>query len=151
MIFALYIILALILVSTVLLSGGWEWMGFKIAKLLPHVPLKVGDKVVIYLNGRYNRTATISKVTERYVFIYNNNVMLPVDFRGSFYAIGIGAIDAGKVVFLANRKHYRFIRVAELIRNVFALVDDEDNLIPEYSENECLNMQRSEEGEDDEC
>lgn len=148
---AFYTLLTIVIFTAVLSLGGWGWIGSKIAKTLPHAPLKTGDKAAIYLNGKYNRTATVTKVTVEYVYIYDNMVKLPVDFRGRFYAIGVDTTDASKVVFLTNRGHYRLIRVAELIRKVFALVDDESNLTPEYSENECLKMQPSEEGEDDEC
>ncbi len=152
-----YIVLFCPVVAVVLffvaiwLLGGREWIGSKVAKLLPAAPLQKGDKAHIYLNGRYNRTATISKVVADGVFIYNDKVRLPLDYRGRFYGIGVAQDDGSRLAFLAKRGHYRLIRVAELIRKVFRLIEDENNLNPDYSDDEQLSTDVAEEGEGDEC
>lgn len=133
------------------LVGGREWIGEKVARLLPHETLSKGDKAHIYLNGRYNRTATLSKVVADAVYIYDNKVKLPLDYRARFYGMGVDSNDGSRLVFIANRRHYRLIRVAELIRKVFNLAEDETNLNPDYSEDEELLTEKAEEGaEDDE-
>lgn len=48
-----------LLLFGVLYLGDWEWIGEKVAQLLPKAPLTAGEKVVIFLNGEYNRTATV--------------------------------------------------------------------------------------------
>lgn len=149
-----YIIFAMAVTAIIVVlwaTGVWEWIGSKVAKLLPATPLQKGDKTHIYLNGRYNRTATISKVTADRVFIYNNKIRLPLDYRGRFYGIGVAPDDGSRLVFLAKRSHYRLIRVAELIRKVFRLIEDENNLNPDYSDNEQLLTEVAEEGDGDEC
>lgn len=143
--------MAITAVFVVLWAGVWEWIGSKVAKLLPNAPLQKGDKAHIYLNGRYNRTATISKVTTNRVFIYNDKIRLPLDYRGRFYGIGVAPDDGSKLVFLAKRGHYRLIRVAELIRKVFRLIEDENNLNPDYPDDEQLLTEVVEEGDGDEC
>lgn len=139
-----------ILLYALWLIGGREWLGEKIAKTLPKSPLQKGDKAHIYLNGRYNRTATLTKVVADAVYIYDNKVKLPLDYRARFYGIGLDKDDGSRLIFIANRRHYRLIRVAELIRRIFALIEDETNLNPDYSEDEQLMTEKAEEGIEDE-
>lgn len=132
------------------LVGGWEWIGTKVAKLLPADALQKGDKAHIYLNGRYNRTATLSKVVADSIYIYDNKVKLPLDYRGRFYGIGVDSQDGSRLIYLSNRSYFRLIRVAELIRKAFRLIEDETNLNPDYSEDEEITTEQNEEGADDE-
>ena len=132
------------------LVGGWEWIGSKVAKLLPAAKLQKGDKAHIYLNGRYNRTATLSKVVADSVYIYDNKVKLPLDYRGRFYGIGVDSQDGSRFIYLSNRSYFRIIRVAELMRKAFRLIEDETNLNPDYSEDEEISTEEKEEGADDE-
>ena len=128
-----------------------RWIGSKVAKLLPRDEIQQGDKVHIYLNGKLNRTATISRVGVDSVYIYDNKVKLPLDYRGRFYGMGIDVNDGSKVVYIAKHRYFRLIRVAELIRKVFGLLDDDSNLSPDYSEREeIVNALAAEEGEGDE-
>lgn len=129
---------------------AWGWIGLKLVKLLPHARINKGDKVHIYLNGRYNRTATLSKVAADEVYIYDDKVKLPLDYRGRFYAIGTDKCDGSRLIYLTKRNYYRLIRVAEIIRKVFALMDDETNLNPDYEQDEQLMTEVAEEGETDE-
>ena len=113
--------------------GGREWLGSCFANLLPRDAFQCGDKAHIYINGKYNRTATLTKVVADAVYIYDNQVRLPLDYHGRFYGIGVDPKDGSRLVYLHTRKYYRLIRVAELIRKVFALIDDESNLDPDYN------------------
>lgn len=131
--------------------GGWEWIGEQVAKLLPRAALQQGSKAHIYLNGRYNRTATITKVEGDALYFYDNKVRLPLTFRGRFYGYGIDKEDGSHVVYLAKRGHYRLIRVAELIRKVFRLIEDEENLNPKYGDYIDLLKDEAGEGDGDEC
>lgn len=133
------------------LVGGREWIGDKVAKFLPHETLSKGDKAHIYLNGRYNRTATLTRVVADAVYIYDNKVKLPLDYRGRFYGMGVDSNDGSRLIYLSNRSYYRLIRVAELIRKVFNLIEDESNLNPDYAEDEQLITEIAGEGaEEDE-
>lgn len=124
-----------LIVLSVLYLGGWEWIGSKVVLLLPKAQLQVGDKAVIFLNGRYNRTATISKIVVDSVYLYDNRVKLPLDYRGRFYGCGIDTNDGSRLVFLKYRKHYRLVRLAEHIRRCFCVIEDEANLIPDCTDN----------------
>lgn len=122
------------LVLAVLYLGGWEWIGAKLVLLLPQATLQQGDKAVIFLNGRYNRTATISKVEVEYLYIYDGRVKLPLDYRGRFYGYGVDTNDGSRLVFLKYRKHYRLVRLAEYIRKCFRVIEDEANLVPDCTD-----------------
>lgn len=124
-----------LIVLSVLYLGGWEWIGSKVVLLLPKAQLQVGDKAVIFLNGRYNRTATISKIVVDSVYLYDNRVKLPLDYRGRFYGCGIDTNDGSRLVFLKYRKHYRLVRLAEHIRRCFCVIEDEANLILNCTDN----------------
>lgn len=127
-----------------------RWIGSKVAKLLPKDEIQQGDRVHIYLNGKLNRTATLSRVGVDSVCIYDT-VKLPLNYRGRFYGYGIDVNDGSKVVYIAKHSYFRLIRIAELIRKVFGLLDDDSNLIPDYSEREEIkNALAAEEGVDDE-
>ena len=146
-----FISLVIVALLIALWLGGWQWIGSKLVKLLPNAPLQQGDKAAIYLNGRYNRTATLSKVVVDAVYIYDNKVKLPLDYRGRFYGIGVDSNDGSRLIYLSNRGYFRLIRVAELIRKVFNLIEDESNLNPDYAEDEQLITEVVEEGaEEDE-
>lgn len=142
---------ALAVIAVLWVIGTREWLGSKVARLLPSATLRKGDKAHIYLNGKYNRTATLSKVAVDAVYIYDDNVKLPLNFRGRFYGYGVDAEDGSCVVYIPKHSYYRLIRVAEIIRKVFNLADDDSNLNPDYSDDEQLTKQTAEEGaEDDE-
>lgn len=108
--------------------GGREVIGEALNGLLPKEPIRKGDKVNIFLNGRYNRTATITKITPDKVYIYGR-IGLPVDYRGRFYATGTDTNDGSKVVYIKySKRRYKFVRMAEVVRKVFNVFDDTDNL-----------------------
>lgn len=124
-----------LIVLAVLYLGGWEWIGSKVVLLLPQATLQKGNKAVIFLNGRYNRMATISKIEVDSVYLYENRVKLPLDYRGRFYGYGVDVSDGSRLVFLKYRQHYRLVRLAEYIRRCFCVIEDEANLIPDCTDN----------------
>lgn len=128
-----YILLAigaLVIFGFLFVYGGVrELIGRALLKLFPRHNTQKGDRVDIFLNGKYNRTATVTKVCPDKLYIYNT-LPLPLDYRGSFYAQGIDTNDGSKLIYIGTRKHYRFIKMAELIRKAFAVMDDYYNLEP---------------------
>ena len=62
-------------------------------------------------------------------------VVLPVDYRGSFYAIGKDSVGA-KLVYVKYRRRYRFVKLCELLRKGFCVEDDEEQLIPDSHSSE---------------
>lgn len=132
--------------------GGREYIGDQLNKLFPNSPIQKGDKVMISLNGKYNRTATISGVSENRLFLYDNKVSLPIDYRGKFYAVGVDVNDGSSLVYVGHGKHFRFVRVAELIRKVFNVMDSFENLVVEESSQADTedNQETTEEEEDNE-
>ena len=111
------------------LCGGRECIGDWLDKLFPDAPFQKGDKAHIFLNGKYNRTATVSGVSENRIFLYDNKLSLPIDYRGKFYAVGGDVKDGSRLVYVGHSKHFRFVRVAELIRKVFNVMDNFENLV----------------------
>ena len=111
----------------------WGCVGRAIRLVFPRENAQKGDKVAIYLNGRYNRTATLSNVEADCVYIYDK-VKLPLDYRGKFYGVGYDPEDGSRLVYVTKRKHYRLVRVAEIVRKVFFLSEDEVNLNPDHTE-----------------
>lgn len=143
------VLAVVVVLYAIWLVGGREWIGEKVARLLPHETLSKGDKAHIYLNGRYNRTATLSKVVVDAVYIYDNKVRLPLDYRGRFYGIGLDLNDGSRLAYLPKRGYYSLIRVAELLRRLFNLDEDESNLNPNYESDEQLMTEKAEEGQEE--
>ena len=110
--------------------GGKELVGERLTDLFPVERLKKGDKVDVFLNGKHNRTATITGITSSSFLIYDR-LPLPVDYRGTFYATGVDQNYGSKLVYVKNRKHFKFVRAAELVKKVFNVLDDAENLVPE--------------------
>ena len=107
--------------------GLREIVGEFVIKIFPKNPLRKSDKMDVFVNGKYNRTATISKVKVDGMLIYNT-LELPVDYRGRFYAKGVDITDGSKFVYVKNRKHFKFVKVAELLRRLLNVMDDDDML-----------------------
>lgn len=140
--------IALILVLVFAFCGVRETIGDALVKLFPRNHSQKGDSVDIFLNGKYNRTATISKISADKIYIYDA-VPLVLDYRGRFYGIGTDANDGSRLIYLGNRKHYRFIRLAEIIRKAFAVMDDVENLVPFTDDVEAGTDNQGEEVEND--
>lgn len=139
----------LILVFFFAYGGLRETLGESLIKILPKNYSKKGDKVEIFLNGKHNRTATITRISDGKVVIFGS-LPLPLDYRGRFYGIGVDQYDGSRLVYLGNRKHYRFVRLAEIIRKAFAVMDEIENLPtdPNDEEEAVTESQESEVGDD---
>lgn len=137
--------ISLILVLLFVYGGLREVIGDLVIKLMPKNHTQKGDTVDIFLNGKYNRTATITKISADKIFIYNNALSLALDYRGRFYGIGVDPNDGSRLIYIGNRKHYRYIRLAEIIRKAFAVMDDVDNL--EATDNPIEEADKSQESE----
>lgn len=123
----LVIITSLVLIALFLMCGGRELVGEWLVKLFPKERLNEHEKVHIYLNGEYNRTAGIGSVSGDKLYIYGS-VPLPLSYRGRFYSVGYDTNDGSKLVYVAFHRHYKFVRMAEMIRCVFNVCNDEEQL-----------------------
>lgn len=125
----LIIILVVVLfMALAWLFGGREALGELLVRAFPVSRFQCGDKVYIFLNGRYNRTATVTAVSGNKLWIYGR-LPLELDYRGRFYAVGVSG-DGGRLTYLADRRLRGCVRLAELVRRVFNVMDDVDNLVP---------------------
>lgn len=96
----MYIFIGLTLFFLALLLMS-EYIGRNFWRFAPKEHLKQGEKIHVYVNGKYDRHATITGVSDDSVSIYGA-VALPVDYRGSFYAIGKDSVGA-KLVYVKYR------------------------------------------------
>lgn len=139
---AIAVILALLFVY----GGLRETMGDFIIKILPKNYTQKGDKVEIFLNGKHNRTATISRISDERIVIYNS-LPLPLGYRGRFYGIGVDENDGSRLVYVGNRRHFRFVRMSEIIRKAFAVMDEIENLRTTIEEEKVVEATESKESE----
>ena len=141
-------VIFLILVLLFVYGGLRECIGDIVIKLFPKNHSQKGDSVDIFLNGKYNRTATVSRISADKIFIYDA-VPLVLDYRGRFYGIGVDSNDGSRLIYICKRKHYRFVRLAEIIRKEFIVMDDVDNLVAtDNLIEEAENSQESEVSDD---
>ncbi len=99
--------------------------GFLISRCFPYKPIKTGDKVHIYINNVYNRSATITKVSGNLLYIYGT-LPLGINHRGRFYVSG--TLRDGERLLIVPRYKYSYLAIlAEAARKVFGS--------PEYIEN----------------
>lgn len=120
----------------VLLEVLMVYAGAIILRLLPKALLQVGDKVEIFTDGAYNRTATITGLTGDRLYIYGT-LPLPLDYRGRFYGVGTD-IDGVEFWYLAERKHYFLVPFAERVRKRYRQLSYPFNLCPVTSQEELL-------------
>lgn len=122
------ILVVVLLMALAWLFGGREALGELLVRAFPVSRFQSGDRVFIFLNGRYNRTATITAVSGNKLWIYGR-LPLEVDYRGRFYAVGVSG-DGSRITYLADRRLRGYVRLAEAVRRVFNVMDDVDNLLP---------------------
>lgn len=122
-----------ILITASILIGFWLIMHY--ANLfLPKDPVRSGKEVHIYLDGRYNRTATINRIEGDCIYLYGK-FPVPLHYRGKFYAVGKMS-DGHTLMYLGKRKLYILMRFVELFRKIAC--------IPEYLDNESVEDSREE-------
>lgn len=121
----IYVIIAISIIALLIFGG------LAVNAILPKSYLQVGDKVNIFLDGVYDRTATITDCKKDQLTIYGS-LPLPLEYRGKFYAVGL---DSNGVEFwyIGNRKYYRLVPIAEKIRKAYKLLPDQYNLAPVYN------------------
>lgn len=120
------ILTALLILS--ILVMGWVFFGlgehigtFILSHLFPTTYPQKGDKVDVYINGSWNRNATVTACCYDYIVILDA-VRCPVDYRGRFYAIGVDAND--NVLVYVDKRHKHLVKRAELIRKICSVPDD---------------------------
>lgn len=118
------IVLAVLFV--VLLVILW---GFLVNLMLPKRYSAVGEKVSIFLDGVYNRDATITGIGQEKVVIYER-LPLPVAYRGKFYAVGCDR-DGIELWYMADKRLYWLVPYAERIRKRYKLIDCPFNFVPQ--------------------
>lgn len=101
--------------------------GYFVNKWMPADNMKQGDVVYIYLNNEYNRKATISKVEENRLFIYDK-LPLPLSYRGKFYAVGVDVSDNSRFLYMKKRMYIIPCRIVERFRKSIGLDQYLDNL-----------------------
>ena len=122
-----------------------ESIGRVVLKVLfPKREFGKGDLIHIYVNDDYNRKAHITGLSESVVSIYDK-LALPIGYRSRFYAIGYSP-DGDKFVYVGDKRHYRFVRLAEVMRKFFE-ISDYDNFMPD---DEVEDGDETEEADDDE-
>lgn len=116
-------LLIILIMITVLL-----WAVIKFSYLVyPVIPLKPGEKVCVFMDNKYNRTATIYKNLVDGVVIYQK-FMLPINYRGKFYAVGY--LDGRHKLIYITKKRYIILAIyAELARKLIGCPDYEDPTI----------------------
>lgn len=87
-----------------------------IHELYPVDIIRKGRKVSIYVDGKFNREATISGIASGYLFVYDR-LPLPIHYRGKFYASGCMS-DGHSILFLGKKKLYILMRFAEFFRKL---------------------------------
>ena len=140
------IVLAVLFV--VLLVILW---GFLVNLMLPKRYSAIGEKVSIFLDGVYNRDATISGIGQEKIVIYDR-LPLPIAYRGKFYAVGCDR-DGIELWYMANKRLYWLVPYAERIRKRYKLIDCPFNFVPVSEELpvepvEATDIESTEESED---
>ena len=124
------IILSVVAILVIIAIVALRWVyGSPIEDLLPEKTIQTGEKVHIFMNGKYNRSATVTKVTQDYLYIYGN-FSLPIAFRGKFYATA-HLDDGTSLIYVGNRNHYKNVRTAEILRKIFNFLDSPFQLVPD--------------------
>jgi hypothetical protein len=87
-----------------------------IHELYPVDIIRKGRKVNIYVDGKFNREATISGIASGYLFVYER-LPLPIHYRGKFYASGCMS-DGHTILYLGKKKLYLLMRLAYFFRKI---------------------------------
>ena len=81
-----------------------------------------GDQVDIFINGQWNRKATVTACCFDFLAIYDA-IRCPIDYRGAFYAIGEDA-NGNMIVYVDDVRHWHLVRRAELIRKACKMAQE---------------------------
>lgn len=102
--------------------------GFIVTLALPKRISAVGDNVSIFLDGIYNRDATITGIGQEKVVIYGT-LPLPLAYRGKFYGVGCDR-DGVEMWYLADKRLYWLVPFAEQVRKRYKIIDCAFNFQP---------------------
>ena len=119
----LVIIFVVIIAAVVVLFGGYAFN-----LVLPKGIMAVGDVVDIFVDGVYNRSATLTGCTNDRVVIYGS-VPLPLDYRGKFYGVGFDE-NGTEIWYLHTKRHFWLVRLAERVRKLYRLLPYPGQLLP---------------------
>lgn len=135
-------IIVWLLVGLLVCASLYLWGALLVVRFFPRSYAKQGDKIHIYLNGDYNRTATVCQVASNRFYIYDK-VPIPIGYRGRFFSV-IKENNV-RILCMKDRKHYRLVAPYMFARWLFAIPDDENQL----PETENFNDPSNDEGGDD--
>lgn len=122
-----FAIIAVVLAVLLAVALVFFW-GFLVILALPKRLSAVGDKVSIFLDGVYNRDATITGIGQEKVVIYET-LPLPLAYRGKFYAVGCDR-DGVEMWYMADKRLYWLVPYAERIRKRYRIIDCAFNFVP---------------------
>lgn len=112
----------------ILIIAALVWAVLKCSHLVyPVITFEPGKKVFVFMDNKFNRTATITKNMAAGVIIYEQ-FMLPINYRGKFYAVGY--LDGRHKLIYITKKRYIILAIyAELARKLIGCPDYEDPTI----------------------
>ena len=123
-------------VLIIILIGAFILALLRFAYLLfPKGTMEAGKPVNVYIDGRFNRTATICNNLPGCIVILDK-LRLPVHYRGRFYSIGYTE-DRCTLMYIGRKRLYFLAHVAELIRKIVGTPEYQDPTIevaPEHSD-----------------
>ena len=126
-IITLFVAICIVLVAWFL--GLNEWFGrWILHTVFPTTYPMRGDQVEIFINGQWNRRATVTACCYSYLAIYDA-IRCPIDYRGGFYAIGENA-NENTIVYVDDLKHWHLVRRAEWIRKVCNVPNEFATFVP---------------------
>ena len=126
--FTIFIIICLLLVSW-LLGLNVEFGLFVIYRFFPTTYPIRGDQVDVYINGEWNRTATVTACCHDFLVLFDA-VRCPIDYRGTFYAIGEDA-NGNTLVYVDDKRHWHLVRRAEWIRKACRMPQEYATFLPD--------------------
>lgn len=129
-------LIAFVVIVGIMFVAFHIWGGYFVNEWMPADNMKKGDVMHIYLNNEYNRKATISKVEENRIIIYDK-LPLPLSYRGKFYAVGVDMSDNTRFIYVRKRRYIIPCRIVERFRKSIGLDQYLDNLpVSEVEETE---------------
>lgn len=122
-------IIVIILMALSWAFGLFEILGFQLLRhCFPVTYPTKGSQVDIYINGTWNRRATVTSCCHSYIVLYDA-VRCPVDHRGNFYAIGEDA-NGNELVYVDDARHWHMVKRAEWVRKIFNTPEDYATFTP---------------------
>lgn len=122
---AITILIAIVLLAIFIIAWfcglNTEIGRFILDHLFPTTYPCKGDQVDIYINGGWNRRATVTACCQKFLVVYGS-VSCPIDYRGRFYAIGIDADD--NTLVYVDKTLWHLVKRAELIRKICNVPDE---------------------------